>query len=54
MPRTVLVAAGTGKQGRVVARELLGRGHTVHILTRNPSSDTANELQSIGAVYTYG
>ncbi|KAF2176020.1 NmrA family protein [Zopfia rhizophila CBS 207.26] len=54
MPKSVLVAAGTGKQGRVVARELLERGHAVHILTRNPSSDTAKELQSMEAVLHAG
>jgi uncharacterized protein YbjT (DUF2867 family) len=49
MPKSVLVAAGTGKQGRLIARELLERGHTVYILTQNPSSERAKELESMGA-----
>lgn len=54
MAKSILVAAGTGKQGRVVARELLQRGYTVNILTRSLSSDTAKELQSLGAVLHAG
>jgi uncharacterized protein YbjT (DUF2867 family) len=54
MPKSILVAAGTGKQGRATTRELLSHGHTVHILTRNPSSSPAKDLQSLGAVVHAG
>lgn len=49
MPKTVLVVPGTGKQGRVVTRELLLQGHTVRILVRNPDSDPAKEARAAGA-----
>ncbi|KAH4007526.1 hypothetical protein HBI25_190960 [Parastagonospora nodorum] len=54
MPKSILVVAGTGKQGRATTRELLSHGHTVHILTRNPSSSPAKHLQSLGAVVHVG
>ncbi|KAH7385924.1 hypothetical protein BKA66DRAFT_415306 [Pyrenochaeta sp. MPI-SDFR-AT-0127] len=54
MKSSVFVAPGTGKQGQAVTRELLRRGHSVHILTRNPSSDAAERLQAMGAVLHTG
>ncbi|KAH7377300.1 NmrA family protein [Pyrenochaeta sp. MPI-SDFR-AT-0127] len=54
MSKTVFVPAGTGKQGSVVTKALLDRGYTVHVTTRNPSSSSAKELQSKGAVLHEG
>jgi uncharacterized protein YbjT (DUF2867 family) len=54
MPSSVLVPTGTGKQGRAVVQELLSRGHTVHVLCRNPSSEAAKALESMGAVLHTG
>ena len=47
--RTVLVTGATGKQGGVVARELLRRGFRVRALTRDPSKPTARALAELGA-----
>lgn len=49
MSKTVLVAPGTGEQGRAVTKELLQKGHTVRILARNPSSATAEAARAAGA-----
>ena len=47
--RTVLVTGATGKQGGVVARELLRRGFRVRALTRDPSKSAARALAELGA-----
>jgi uncharacterized protein YbjT (DUF2867 family) len=52
--KTVLVAGATGGQGGAVARTLLGRGHTVHALTRKPGSDAAAGLLEFGALPVRG
>lgn len=45
----ILVTGATGKQGGVVAKELLGRGYRVRALTRNPAAEPARVLASLGA-----
>lgn len=52
--RVVLVSGATGRQGGAVTRELLDRGYTVRALTRNPSSERAQELQALGAELVKG
>lgn len=54
MPQTFLITAATGAQGGSTARELLSKGAKVHALVRNPSSDAAKELESLGAVLFTG
>lgn len=46
---TIFVTGATGCQGGAVARLLLSSGHTVHTITRDPSSPIALRLQSLGA-----
>ncbi|NYH55663.1 uncharacterized protein YbjT (DUF2867 family) [Nocardiopsis arvandica] len=46
---TVLVLGATGLQGGATARELLGRGHRVRVLTRTPESEAAKRLAAAGA-----
>jgi len=46
--KIILVAGATGNQGGAVARELNNRGYHVRGLTRNPASDTAVKLASLG------
>lgn len=46
---TIFVTGATGCQGGAVARLLLSSGHTVHAITRDPSSPIALRLQSLGA-----
>jgi uncharacterized protein YbjT (DUF2867 family) len=46
---TVVVTGATGKQGGSVARGLLGRGHKVRAVTRDPNSSQAKSLASAGA-----
>lgn len=48
-PSTIFVTGATGCQGGAVARLLLSSGHTVHAITRNPSSPSSLRLQSLGA-----
>ena len=43
----ILVYGGTGSQGSAVVRALLKRGHTPHMLTRNP--EKAQALVNMGA-----
>jgi len=45
----VLVTGATGKQGGSVARQLIGRQHAVHALTRKPDSAAAQALAQLGA-----
>jgi uncharacterized protein YbjT (DUF2867 family) len=47
--KTILVTGATGKQGGAVARELLGRGYRVRIMTRKPRSAAAQALGKLGA-----
>src|SRR5450432_1884503 len=46
---TVVVTGSTGKQGGVVARGLLERGHNVRALTRDTNSSQAKALANAGA-----
>ena len=46
---TVVVTGSTGKQGGVVARDLLERGHKVRAVTRDPNSNQAKSLANAGA-----
>ena len=46
---TVVVTGSTGKQGGVVARGLLERGHQVRAITRDVNSAQANALANAGA-----
>jgi uncharacterized protein YbjT (DUF2867 family) len=46
---TVVVTGSTGKQGGAVARGLLGRGHKVRAVTRDPNSSQAKSLADAGA-----
>ena len=46
---TVVVTGSTGKQGGVVARGLLERGHKVRAVTRDPNSNQAKWLAKAGA-----
>lgn len=46
--RTILVVGATGNQGGSVARSLIGRGFSVHGMTRDPSQPAAQELESLG------
>lgn len=50
----ILVTGATGGQGGAVARELLGAGHKVRALTRNPDSDKAKALAAQGAEVVKG
>jgi uncharacterized protein YbjT (DUF2867 family) len=51
---TILVTGATGQQGGAVARELLGAGHRVKAMTRNPGGDGAKELAALGAEVVQG
>jgi uncharacterized protein YbjT (DUF2867 family) len=46
---TIVVTGSTGKQGGAVARSLLGRGHQVRAITRDPNSSQAKLLANAGA-----
>lgn len=50
----ILVTGATGNQGGAVARELLGNGHRVRAMTRNPEGASAQELASLGAEVVRG
>jgi len=47
--RLVLVTGATGQQGGAVARRLLENGFRVRGITRNPESDAAGGLATLGA-----
>jgi|SRR5271155_3823839 len=49
MSQTFLITGATGQQGGHTTRLLLAAGHKVHALARNPSSEAAIELKSLGA-----
>ncbi|CAM6088961.1 unnamed protein product [Calypogeia fissa] len=48
--QTFFVTGATGSQGGATARYLLSGNHKVHALVRNPTSPSALDLQSLGAV----
>jgi len=48
-PRTIVVTAATGRQGRAAAAALLERGWPVRALVRDPDSAGAAELAAAGA-----
>jgi uncharacterized protein YbjT (DUF2867 family) len=50
----ILVTGATGRQGGAVARELLAKGHSVRVMTRNPNSDNARALLKLGAKVVQG
>ncbi|KAJ3544735.1 hypothetical protein NM208_g1647 [Fusarium decemcellulare] len=50
----ILVVGATGNQGYAVATQLLERGHIVHALMRDISSDKAKHLSSLGVVLHAG
>jgi uncharacterized protein YbjT (DUF2867 family) len=50
----ILVTGATGQQGGAVARELLGRQHTVRAMMRQPDSDAAKALARQGAEVVKG
>ena len=52
--RSVLVTGATGKQGGAVARQLIGKGHHVRALTRDPSKPAAQALAGLGAELAVG
>jgi uncharacterized protein YbjT (DUF2867 family) len=45
----ILVSGATGQQGGAVARQLLGYGHRVRVMTRRPESESAKALAGLGA-----
>ena len=45
--KVIFVTGGTGKQGGAVARNLTGRNFKVKVLTRNPESIQAQNLQKL-------
>lgn len=49
MTSHILVSGATGTQGGAVARSLLGHGHRVRAMTRNPQSAAAQALSALGA-----
>jgi uncharacterized protein YbjT (DUF2867 family) len=52
--RSVLVTGATGKQGGAAVEALLGRGHRVVALTRNPESERASRLADRGVKVVAG
>jgi len=42
---TVLITGGTGLIGQQLTEKLVGRGHRVHILSRNPAADATENVQ---------
>lgn len=50
----ILITGATGQQGGAVARELLGRGHKVRAMTRNPDGEKARALAEMGATVVQG
>lgn len=47
--KRILVTGATGQQGGAVARELLGMGHAVRAMTRDPGKEAARSLERRGA-----
>lgn len=52
--RNVLVTGATGQQGGQVARNLIGNGHVVTALVRDPDSDRAKALSALGVRLAQG
>ncbi len=52
--KLILVTGATGQQGGAVAHELLGKGHKVRAMTRNPDGDKAKALAGKGAEIVRG
>ncbi len=50
----ILITGATGQQGGATARALLAAGHQVVAMTRNPSSEKAQELAALGAQVIQG
>lgn len=51
---TILITGATGQQGGAVAQELLGRGHSIRAMTRNPDGEKARALAEMGASVIQG
>ena len=51
---TFLILGATGLQGGAVAREMLKRGQSIRILTRQASSSKAEALSKMGAEVAEG
>lgn len=49
MSQAFFVSGATGAQGGYVARQLLEAGQEIHVIARNPESDTARDLAAKGA-----
>jgi len=45
----ILITGATGRQGGATARELLGRGRRVRVMTRKPDGEKAQALAALGA-----
>ncbi|MBI5057789.1 MAG: NmrA/HSCARG family protein [Nitrospirae bacterium] len=45
----ILVTGATGRQGGAAARQLLSKGYRIRVITRNPQSEKARALSSMGA-----
>lgn len=52
--KTILVVGATGHQGGAAVRRLLADGWRVRALTRDPASETAKELERLGARLMHG
>lgn len=52
--RSILVTGATGKQGGAIARELLGHGYSIRVLTRRPDGPAAQNLAALGAEVVRG
>lgn len=50
----ILVTGGTGTQGGAVARRLLGEGHEVRVLVRDPGTLAARDIEAWGAILVRG
>lgn len=50
----ILVTGATGTQGGAVARRLLGEGHEVRALVRDPAAPSAKDIEAWGAVLVPG
>lgn len=53
-PPTFLITGATGKQGGAAGRHLLRAGAQVRALVRDPSSQSAQALQALGASLSHG
>lgn len=53
-PTTIFITGATGSQGAALARELIGRGWSVHSTTRDPASPRATALAAAGVKFMKG